>query len=210
MLAIEHSLALDNAAAALAAGRCAAFHDVLPPADIGALAADLRHRDGAGLLRTAGTGRGNDRSIETSVRGDRIAWIEDDDRAPALEPLRALLASLRCTLNQSCWLGLVDAEMHYALYPPGAHYARHRDCFADDDSRVVSFVLYLNANWHADDGGALRCHAEDGTSYDVLPHAGTLVTFLSAELEHEVLPARRDRIAVTGWLRRRAISATRR
>jgi SM-20-related protein len=206
-LAIGQSSAFDGAAAALATVGCAVIPDVLPPSAIAELAADLRRRDDAGMLRGAGTGRGDAHTVEVLVRGDRIVWIEDDDRAPALAPLRTLLASLRRTLNQACWLGLVDAEMHYTLYPPGARYARHCDRFADDDSRVVSFVLYLNADWRPPDGGALRCHPAGGASYDVLPRAGTLVMFLSAELEHEVLPARRDRIAVTGWLRRRAIPA---
>jgi SM-20-related protein len=207
-LAVDAFLAAGSVAAALAAGRCALIPDAVPPSAIAELAADLRRRDDAGMLCSAGTGRGNAHAIEASLRGDRIAWIEDDDLAPALGPLRALLASLRRALNERCWLGLIDAEMHYALYPPGARYARHRDRFADEDSRVVSFVLYLNEDWRPEDGGALRCHPAGGAIYDVQPHAGTLVMFLSAELEHEVLPARRERIAVTGWLRRRTMAAS--
>ena len=38
---------------------------------------------------------------------------------------------------------------------------------------------------------------------DVLPVAGTLVCFLSDRFDHEVLPATRERLALTGWFRRR-------
>jgi SM-20-related protein len=39
---------------------------------------------------------------------------------------------------------------------------------------------------------------------DVLPLGGRLVTFLSDGLPHEVLPARRERASITGWLKRRS------
>jgi len=40
---------------------------------------------------------------------------------------------------------------------------------------------------------------------DILPLGGTLVTFLSARFLHEVLPARRSRMSITGWFRTREI-----
>ena len=83
-----------------------------------------------------------------------------------------------------------------------AAYARHLDRFRDNDARVLSSVLYLNADWQADDGGALRLHLSDGP-LDVTPTGGTLALFLSADVEHEVLPARRERLSVAGWFRRR-------
>jgi len=93
--------------------------------------------------------------------------------------------------------------MHYALYPPGAGYARHRDRFRDDDARVLSCVAYLNDRWGPHDGGALRLHL-DGGPRDVAPIGGTLVAFLADRVEHEVLPATRQRLAVAGWFRSRA------
>jgi SM-20-related protein len=36
----------------------------------------------------------------------------------------------------------------------------------------------------------------------VLPEGGTLVCFLSDRFHHEVLPARRERLSVTGWFTR--------
>lgn len=47
----------------------------------------------------------------------------------------------------------------------------------------------LNEAWQTEHGGALRLYLADQTELDVLPSAGTLVLFISAELPHEVLPA---------------------
>ena len=44
-----------------------------------------------------------------------------------------------------------------------------------------------------------------GRSFDVLPRGGTLVVFLSDRFPHEVLPARRERLSLAGWFRRRSL-----
>jgi SM-20-related protein len=142
------------------------------------------------------------RSVATAPAGSRR-----QGRDAAARGLFVAVEELRAAVNRELALGLWRYEGHYALYPPGAHYARHRDRFVDDDARVLSLVVYLNAGWRADDGGALRLYASGG-SRDVLPEAGTLVAFLAAQFEHEVLPATRPRLAVAGWLRRREQGAT--
>jgi SM-20-related protein len=106
-------------------------------------------------------------------------------------------------LNRELMLGLVECESHYAVYPPGAGYTRHLDRLRDSDARVVSAVFYLNEAWRAADGGALRLYLADGSSRDILPHAGTLLLFLSAQFEHEVLPATRERMSIACWMRQR-------
>jgi len=152
----------------------------------------------------ARVGRGAARTEHADIRGDRIRWLDDThpdhDEAPAL----ALLERVRVACNRNLMLGLFEFESHFALYPAGAAYARHRDRFLDDDARVLSCVLYLNDAWLLEHGGALRMHFDDRSPVDVLPEAGTLVAFLSAQLDHEVLPATRPRLALTGWYRRRA------
>jgi SM-20-related protein len=35
---------------------------------------------------------------------------------------------------------------------------------------------------------------------DILPQAGKLVCFRSDQIEHEVLPATRPRMSITGWM----------
>ncbi len=118
-------------------------------------------------------------------------------------PLPLALDALRVALNATLFLGLVSFEAHYAIYPPGAGYRRHRDRFFDDDARVLSCVLYLNADWTAEQGGALRIYGEDGIERDILPIAGTLVCFRSERFDHEVLPSTRERLSLTGWFKRR-------
>ena len=99
-------------------------------------------------------------------------------------------------------LGMESLEAHFACYPPGAGYARHRDRFADDDARVLSLACYLNPDWPDDADGALRLHLPGGAR-DIAPLPGFVVLFLSDEVEHEVLPATRDRWSIAGWFRRR-------
>src|SRR5262249_46625644 len=105
--------------------------------------------------------------------------------------------------NRALQLGLFEFEGHYAIYPAGRGYARHLDRFRDDDSRVLSVVLYLNDRWQAQDEGALRLHLADDQKTDVLPEGGTLAVFLADRYAHEVRPARRDRLSIAGWFRRR-------
>ena len=166
--------------------------------------------DASGALAAAAVGRGGSRARRPEVRGDRIAWLDDASPSPVEQPLLDALATLRERLNAALYLGLWDFEAHYALYPPGASYARHRDRFRGErpgaPSRVVSFVLYLNERWRASEGGALRLHLDEGY-VDVLPDSGKLVCFLADRFEHEVLPATRPRVAVTGWFRRREVGS---
>lgn len=60
-------------------------------------------------------------------------------------------------------------------------------------------ICYLNENWREDEGGQLRVYFPAGTK-DFFPTAGRLVCFRSDLLEHEVLPATRERLSLTGWL----------
>ena len=72
----------------------------------------------------------------------------------------------------------------------------------DDDARVLSLVLYLNARWRAEEGGALRIDAGRDGVVEVAPVGGTLIAFLSERFPHEVLAATRTRMSIAGWLRR--------
>ena len=166
------------------------------------MADECRRRAGQGALAPAGVGRGEAQQISEGIRGDRIQWLEPG-QAACCDQYLALFDELRLAINRSLYLGLEDYESHFALYPPGAFYQKHLDRFRDDDRRAVSAVFYLNPDWQAEQGGALRLYLADGSTHDVLPQAGTLVVFLSADLPHEVLPATRERLSLTGWFRRR-------
>lgn len=176
------------------------------PADLTLeLAQECRARANQGALQPAGVGRGSAHGVQEGVRGDHIQWLEPGQCA-AGDHYLTMLDDLRGQLNQALYLGLEDYEGHFALYPPGTFYQKHLDRFRDDDRRAVSAVFYLNSDWLPEHGGALRLYLADGHELDVLPEAGTLVVFLSADLPHEVLPATRERLSLTGWLRRRGNS----
>ena len=204
MLPVLADSALGSACEALVAGRYAIVPAFLPSRAVAALAEEARRRDVAGDFRPARVGRGEQREERADVRGDRTLWLDEWAPAPAEAPLWAALKSLRVAVNEATMLGLFAFEGHYAIYPPGAFYRRHRDRFRDDDARALSCVLYLNDGWTPEDGGALRIHVDSGAARDILPVGGTLVCFPSERYEHEVLPAKRERLSVTGWFLRRS------
>jgi SM-20-related protein len=176
----------------------AAFAD---PGLVRGLVADVERRDAAGEFRAAAVGAGQNRAVRPQIRGDRICWL----MAPESASERAILSrleELRVLLNRTLTLGLVDLECHYAIYAPGARYARHFDRSPHGAERVVSIVLYLNEGWRTSDGGELVIAADAGEAV-VAPAAGTLAAFLSQRLEHEVRVAHRARLSLTGWFRRR-------
>ena len=186
----------------LAARGWSRLDNVLPASLTHELAEECRKRARAGALNPAGVGRGQGLAVREGIRGDSIQWLEHGQSAPSDGYLQAM-DELRSALNQAFYLGLEDFECHFACYPPGAFYQKHLDRFRDDDRRTVSAVYYLNEAWQTEQGGALRLYLADDTELDVLPSAGTLVLFISAELPHEVLPATRERLSLTGWFRRR-------
>lgn len=174
----------------------------LPAGLTAELAAECRRRHAAGSLARASVGRGSGQLIDDGIRGDHIQWLVPGESA-VTDRYLGVLDALRERLNRELFLGLEDYECHFALYPPGSFYRRHLDRFRDDDRRTVTTVFYLNDDWQAQHGGALRIELPDGEERDVLPAAGTLVVFMSGDFPHEVLPASRERLSLTGWYRRR-------
>lgn len=175
----------------------------LPPELTRELASLCVQARGQGRMKAAGTGSGRTPGVDSAIRGDSIAWLEAGQSA-ACDAYLALMERLRQQLNRELFLGLDEYESHFALYAPGAFYRAHLDRFRDDDQRTVSVVIYLNADWRPEQGGALRLHPEGAASVDIAPEAGRMVMFLSAEMLHEVLPTRRERLSLAGWFRRRA------
>jgi SM-20-related protein len=174
----------------------------LAPALIRALVdcAQLRRARGDFTAARIGAAHGVQRRAE--IRGDSTCWIA----APLFPPERALLdelEGLRLELNRAAWLGLFELELHYALYPPDAGYARHVDQPHGRTQRRVSLVLYLNEGWVRALGGELRIFDAAGGHRDVEPIGGRLVCFLTSGREHEVLPTARDRLSISGWFRAR-------
>jgi len=178
--------------------------DFVDPALITELRARCVELHDTGGLRPAKVGRGANAQLAPEVRGDFISWLQHPER-DAEQRLLARLEALRAALNRALMTGLEDFQGHFALYPRGAGYARHFDRLVGSDVRAISAALYLNDDWDADDGGELRLYTGGGASVDVLPQGGRLVAFQSDRFEHEVLPARRERMSFTGWFRRRPL-----
>jgi SM-20-related protein len=170
------------------------------------LAEDAQALYRSGQLRPAATGQGMQREVRTGLRDDAIAWVNEHSASAAQQEYLALMEELRLAANRELQLGLFDLEAHFARYPSGARYQKHLDTFQRDNRRTLSVICYLNENWQADEGGQLRIHfgGNDATRHiDVLPEGGTLACFLSHRFPHEVLPATRERLSLTGWFRRR-------
>ena len=202
------SLINDQIVEAIAITGCYVGASVIDAALVVALRERLSILHAQQSLRAAQVGRATTLTSTTEWRGDSIAWLDQDALDPAESRAMQLIDSLRGALNEALYIGAVDFECHYARYPRGAFYKTHLDRFGDQDRRVVSLVFYLNAHWQDDDGGELLIHDQSGHLIErVLPRCGTMVAFLSAQFPHEVLPATRPRLALTGWMRRRAIES---
>lgn len=201
------SVLIEHIVEAIATKGCYAGASVLDPGlliDLRTRLLDLHARD---AMRAAQVGRAATLTSTTAWRGDSIAWLDQDAMEPAEARAIALIDALRGALNEALYIGATDTECHYARYPPGAFYKSHLDRFGDHDLRVVSLVFYLNSHWQEHHGGELLIRDHAGALLErVLPRCGTMVAFLSARFPHEVLPATRPRMALTGWMRRRALA----
>lgn len=184
---------------ALAERGFAIIHNFLTPDEVSSIVGIGAFTNHAASFKKAGIGKDQQKQINESVRGDYIQWIDKKTAPPELIVYLDRLQQLSGFLNRSLFLSLKDYEIHMTVYPPGTFYKRHLDQFKKDDHRILSVICYLNQEWSVDDGGQLRLYLDDGP-IDVQPTAGTLVCFRSDQLEHEVLPARRARLSLTGWL----------
>ena len=191
---------------ALAGDGWTCIPEFLPDTTWRGLASEVRERHVGGGLRAASVGTGERSGVTRDVRGDQIHWLEPTAASGAQQDALSRLEDLRRTLNRELQLGLFEFEGHFALYAPGAGYRRHRDQHRGSHARVLSCVLYLNADWRAEDEGQLRLYLDTARRdyHDVLPEGGSLVCFLSDRFWHEVRPARRERLSLTGWFRHRS------
>ena len=150
-------------------------------------------------FKKAGIGKSQVHQINESIRGDYIQWLDKNSSPDPLKVYLHRLDELTQYLNQSLFLSLKGHEVHITVYPPGSFYKRHLDQFKKDDHRKLSVICYLNDNWEEEQGGQLRMYLP-GQTNDLLPVAGRLVCFRSDQIEHEVLPATRERRSLTGWI----------
>lgn len=161
----------------------------------------------AGGFHRAGVGRGQTLEVREEIRRDHVMWLNPDGVEPEQVAWLAWLELLRLALNERFFLGLFRFEGHFAIYPAGAFYKAHLDRHAGTSDRMVTTILYLNEGWRPGDGGELKLWttAGDRAGLFVLiePRMGTMVSFLAGDHWHEVLPAVKTRMSITGWFLRR-------
>lgn len=186
----------------------AVIDDFLPHAVVSALRQQARALHDAGQMRQAGIGNAAQHQVIKAMRGDSTWWLDENSASPEQTLYLARMQALQLALNRAFFLGLAEFETHFAVYTPGAVYHRHLDQFKGQQERQVSAILYLNENWQPEDGGELRLYLDNRNEsvdsaqhLDILPLGGRLLLFLSGRFQHEVLPARRQRVSLTGWFR---------
>ena len=158
--------------------------------------------DAQDKLEVAGISHGANRAVVSSIRKDKIYWMDRSHDNAAEHAFLDVIDDFVAYLNRTCFTGIVESEFHYAVYEPGSFYKRHLDQFKDDDRRAFSMICYLNADWVAADGGQLAIY-KDNTQVLVEPRAGSCVFFKSSDLEHEVLLCHKQRLSITGWFKTR-------
>jgi SM-20-related protein len=152
-----------------------------------------------GLLHFKKAAIGREKQINESIRGDYIQWIDRLTVSPEINKFLQKIQELMEFLNRSLFLSLKDYEVHTTIYPAGSFYQRHLDQFKASGHRKLSVICYLNKEWKEEQGGQLRIYLPEGYN-DIYPIAGRLVCFRSDQIEHEVIPATRDRFSLTGWM----------
>lgn len=195
---------LNKLADGLADKGYAEVDNFLSQQEVQAILATDDFKNGLLQFKKARIGKSQEKQINESIRGDYIQWIDGGTTQKAVELYLNRLRQLMEFVNRTLYLSLKDLEVHRTIYPIGSFYKRHLDQFKKDDKRKLSVICYLNTDWKESEGGQLRIYLPNGST-DIFPLAGRLVCFCSDLLEHEVLPATRERLSLTGWLLDRVI-----
>jgi SM-20-related protein len=189
----------ESIADGLAGDGIASTDNFLSATEVSAIVNTDEFKEGMLRFKKAGIGKNQEKQVNEMIRGDYIQWLGKSSAPTSVETYLERLSQLQAYLNQSLFLSLKEAEVHMTIYPVGSFYKRHLDQFKRDDHRKLSVICYLNEDWGEEEGGQLRVYLADGAK-DFFPLAGRLVCFRSDLLEHEVLPATRERLSITGWL----------
>tara|TARA_B110001452_G_scaffold259081_1_gene255010 strand:+ start:1683 stop:2603 length:921 start_codon:yes stop_codon:yes gene_type:complete len=190
----------------------------VPEGSVDAILNDMSKLRTEGRFSKAGVGESSTNRLDDLVRECEQCFLfpkykhQGGGDSDGRSTLYGMLDSVREQLSAGCGVALdpLLTEGLYARYPHGGFYRRHIDAVQGtaSDQRQWSYLLYLNKDWAATDGGCLRIHTDGGgevapagaaPSYvDVEPRAGTLVLFRST-IAHEVLDTAAQRMAVAGW-----------
>jgi len=158
-------------------------------------------------FRRAGIGTMTDFTVDRTIRGDWIYWL-DKARDNQISEFYLLIDELMAQMNRLCYLGALDCEFHLAHYPKGTFYKRHLDQFKERSNRILSIIFYINTEWIPKNGGQLRVYDPENRHTDIDPLPGRMVVLRSDVVEHEVLTTEVSRYSVTGWLTRHPIGVS--
>ena len=148
----------------------------------------------------SGIGKNVLHQINDEIRGDFIRWIETTDLPNSIKPYYDFIHQLINYFNEQLYIGIKDLESHYAYYPKGKGYLKHRDRFKKNPHRVISIVLYLNESWKPNDGGELVLYDDKLQEIIKIPPVFNRVAVFKSEMIHEVLPCSTSRFSITTWL----------
>ena len=136
--------------------------------------------------------------VISNIRSDHILWLNEELNI-AQQHIQYLNA-LSAHLNQAFFLGIQEAEAHFACYNAGEFYALHRDNPQGKNGRIISTVYYLHEEWQDDWGGQLRLQDKNDVWQIIHPRPNRIAIFQS-DLLHEVIEAKHQRLSITAWLR---------
>ena len=177
--------------------------DFLDKNEVDNLLETFSKRYQAGLFKEASIGKQSQVQKDMKIRGDKILWLENDSIDISERLLLNRNQQFINYLNQTCYLGISDSEIHFAKYEIGKFYRRHRDTFQAQKGRVLSVIYYLNQDWIPANGGNLIIYTNKNNievPITIAPLAGRLVCFESEKLDHEVTETFKERFSITGWL----------
>jgi Rps23 Pro-64 3,4-dihydroxylase Tpa1-like proline 4-hydroxylase len=152
-------------------------------------------------MSAAGIGNADVKDATQKMRSDSIYWMDKKHENVFEQEFLSQMEDFIGHLNDTCYTGINSYEFHYAIYEEGSFYKRHRDQFKTDNNRKFSLINYLNNDWLEENGGQLLVY-QNGLTQTIQPNAQKAVFFKSDEMEHEVVKANRQRMSISGWLKR--------
>ena len=200
---------LNQLATAIADPGYGVFHNFLSDAMQQDLMQLMTDKIASQELVRGGVGAGSELQVRGEIRSDSIFWLDADDMTPSSIAWLQNMDALSENFRRQLFLPIISYEGHLARYPAKGFYKKHLDRHSKTMSREISIITYLNKDWQEEDGGQLRLYTDttqggNGKFIDVFPEAGTMVIFRSADFWHEVMPSKKSRLSLTGWLRGRA------
>ncbi len=166
---------------------------------------DLEMQHNQGIFKKAAIGRQHTLQVEDNIRGDWIFWLPKSPENLAQNLFSKKMTTLMNAMNSNFYIGLNNYESHYAYYPAGKGYDKHIDQHSTTAARKITFILYLNKQWSAENGGTLKVFSDQDESKlikEIEPIWGRLVLFRSEIFPHEVSKCFAPRRSLTGWFRK--------